>query len=102
MQRYMASFGNAQDQQMGGMDQAKLEINPKHPIIVALNKKVANNESDAVENAKLIYDLAAMTGGYSIADPAQFAKSVQKLLQDRIADEDAQASGGAAEVEVVE
>ena len=109
MQRYMQSFANQNEAvddvlSMGGdMDQSKLELNPKSPIILALKDKVARGEAGTAEDAKLVYDLAAMTGGYNIDDPAAFAKAVQALLTGKLGGDGGDADGGKAkEVEVVE
>ena len=56
-----------------------MEFNSKSPIVVALNN--GDLSSDAAEDvAELLFDVAALTGGYEIADAAAFAAKVTKLM----------------------
>ena len=67
---------------MGSMNQAILEINPKHPIVQDLEKMVqADKESPMTQNfAMLMYDVASMTGGYEVSDTGSFAQRVMSLM----------------------
>jgi heat shock protein beta len=85
MQRYMkaqtvASGGDAGS--LNAMNQAVLEINPKHPIVQDLEKMV-KSDKDSVETknfAMLMYDVASMTGGYEVSDTGAFAQRVMSLM----------------------
>lgn len=85
MQRYMRSQSVATGNTFGGlnnMNQAIMEINPTHPIVEQLDVMVkANKESDETKDfATLLYDVAAMTSGYEVENPANFAKRVMSLM----------------------
>ena len=100
MQRYMKaqSVASGGDGNLGAMNQAVLEINPKHPIIQDLELMVkGDKESQQTKNyASLIYDVASMTGGYEIEDSGDFAKRVMTLMTTK-ANQD-----GVQEADVVE
>ena len=91
MQRYMKaqSVASGGDGGLGSMNQAVLEINPKHPIIQDLQSMVRTDaESSETKNfAMLIYDVASMTGGYEVSDAGAFAKRVMSLMTSK-ADQD--------------
>lgn len=84
MQRYMKSQSVASggDGNLGAMNQAILEINPKHPIVQDLARMVKEDkENDNTTNyAMLMYDVACMTSGYEVDDSANFAKRVMTLM----------------------
>lgn len=84
MQRYMKaqSVASGGDGNLGEMNQAILEINPKHPIVQDLGKMVdADKDSEETKNfALLMYDVASMTSGYEVSDAGNFAKRVMSLM----------------------
>eukprot|EP00557_Chaetoceros_sp_GSL56_P005699 CAMPEP_0176499496 /NCGR_PEP_ID=MMETSP0200_2-20121128/12958_1 /TAXON_ID=947934 /ORGANISM="Chaetoceros sp., Strain GSL56" /LENGTH=765 /DNA_ID=CAMNT_0017897919 /DNA_START=60 /DNA_END=2357 /DNA_ORIENTATION=- len=84
MQRYMKaqSVASGGIGNLGSMNQAVLEINPKHPIVKDLEKMIEKDkESDETRTfAMLMYDVASMTGGYEVADAGAFAKRVMSLM----------------------
>ena len=84
MQRYMKaqSVAGGGDGNMGAMNQAILEINPKHPIVQDLEKMVrSDKDSTETKNfAMLMYDVASMTSGYEVSDAGDFAKRVMSLM----------------------
>lgn len=92
--------------------QAIMEINPDHPVVKSLQASF-NTQPDADstrQTAVLLYDIAALTGGYSIDDPNAFAQRVTGMLEDRIGADGAggvkdavvseSGSGGAKDAEV--
>lgn len=88
MQRYMraqsvASGGNGD---IPGMNKAVLEINPNHPIVQDLDRRVkADKESKSLEDkALLMYDVASMTSGYDVSDMRSFAARVMKMMGDSV------------------
>ena len=100
MQRYMkaqAVASGADESQMGGMNQAVLEINPSHPIIKDLNGMIKSaKDSKATEDfAMLMFDCASMTSGYDVKDVSGFAKRVMKIMSDGTVE------GGVSDAQVV-
>lgn len=81
-----------------------MEINVDHPVVKALLASF-DSEPDAdttKQTALLLYDIAALTGGYSIDDPNAFAQRVTGMLEDRIGAAGAGAEeGGVKDAEVV-
>jgi len=76
----------------GGMNQAVLEINPTHPIVKELQRKIESNEKDSSSTrdyAMLMYDVASMTGGYEVSDMGDFAKRVIGMMGGDVAVDDA-------------
>jgi len=84
MQRYMKaqSVASGGDGNLGAMNQAILEINPKHPIVQDLERMVrTDKESKETKNfAMLMYDVASMTSGYEVSDAGDFAQRVMTLM----------------------
>ncbi len=84
MQRYMKaqSVASGGDGNLGAMNQAILEINPKHPIVQDLERMVrTDRESKETKNyAMLMYDVASMTSGYEVSDAGDFAQRVMALM----------------------
>mmetsp|Transcript_10010 Transcript_10010/g.31823 ORF Transcript_10010/g.31823 Transcript_10010/m.31823 type:complete len:757 (-) Transcript_10010:169-2439(-) len=87
MQRYMKSqtTSSASDSAfaIGSRNQAILEINPSHPVIKQLkNAMETAPEADETEDMVLmLYETAALIGGYTIEDPGDFARRVTKLME---------------------
>merc|ERR1712039_981910 len=90
MQRYMKSqtTSSASDSAfaIGSRNQAILEINPQHNVIKQLKSAMETDaESDDTEDmVLLVYETAALIGGYSIEDPGDFAARVNKLMESQI------------------
>ena len=81
-----------------------MEINADHPVVKALKVNYETDpDADATkQTAFLLYDIAALTGGYTIDDPNAFAQRVTGMLQDRIgASEAGSDEGGVKDAEVV-
>jgi HSP90 family molecular chaperone len=93
MQRYMKSqtTSSASDSAfaIGSRNQAILEINPNHNVIKNLKNamETAPDSQSTEDIVMMIYETAALIGGYTIEDPGDFAKRVTKLME-------AQAFGG--------
>merc|ERR1711972_310140 len=87
MQRYMKSqtTSSASDSAfaIGSRNQAILEINPNHQVIMQLkNAMETDPESTETEDiVLLVYETAALIGGYTIEDPGDFAARVNKLME---------------------
>lgn len=95
MSPQMQKYYRAQSVQMGdddgsGIDaqfnQAILELNPGHPIVRSLQEKVAGapDDTETLELGKLVYDVAAVAGGYDVEDPGAFTARVVKLLAKQV------------------
>merc|ERR1712039_1008302 len=103
MQRYMKSqtTSSASDSAfaIGSRNQAILEINPQHAVINKLkNAMETAPDSDTTEDMiMMVYETAALIGGYSIEDPGEFAKRVTKLMENT----GGGSGGGVADAEVV-
>jgi len=97
MQRYMRAQAVAAggDGNVPGMNQAVLEVNPKHPIVKDLARKVQQDKEskELANSALLMYDVAAMTSGYDVRDMKGFAKRVMGLMGANVAGE-----GGSSDV----
>ena len=59
-----------------------LELNPRHPVVAALEKLLAQDAKHAKldEDAELLYDQALLTAGLPIADPLQFTRRISGLM----------------------
>merc|ERR1712187_80700 len=90
MQRYMKSqtTSSASDSAfaIGSRNQAIFEINPQHAVIKQIKTAMETDaESDDTEDmVLLVYETAALIGGYSIEDPGDFAARVNKLMESQI------------------
>merc|ERR1740116_630784 len=105
MQRYMKSqtTSSASDSAfaIGSRNQAILEINPQNSVI-KLMKNAMETAPDADETEDMVmmlYETAALIGGYTIEDPADFAKRVTRLMETM--DPGASGDAGHVDAEVV-
>ena len=57
-----------------------LEINPEHPIIIDLEKRLGADETAVEDYVHLLYDQALLREGSPIDDPAGFAQRMSKLM----------------------
>ena len=58
-----------------------LEINPAHPIIVALNERFEKNEHSVKDISWLLYEITLLSSGFTLDDPAVFTKRIHGLLK---------------------
>jgi len=96
MQRFMkaqaASSGGDMSGMMSGMS-ANLELNPQHPAVKKMKTIVEGSSEGGSDYARLLYEVAAISSGYEVQDPAAFAKRVVQLMAgDNEADEPPSAS----------
>lgn len=102
MQRYMkaqAVAAGADQSQLGGMNQAILEINPTHPIVLELDSRIKAGKMEEPETedfALLMYDVASMTSGYDVKDTGTFAKRVMKMMAGNVDVPDAEVSSSSS------
>lgn len=57
-----------------------LEINPDHAVVRHLKDLLQADEGAAREHVQLLYDAAALAGGYDVEAPREFAARVYRLL----------------------
>jgi molecular chaperone HtpG len=62
-----------------------LEVNPSHPIILALSRKAQANPADASieEWVEVLYDTALLAEGSPVRNPGVFAKKLTKMLENQ-------------------
>ena len=59
-----------------------LEVNTKHPLIAALNERLAKGDfAEADDFAELIYQSALISDGKQVDDPHAFAEKLAKVMQ---------------------
>jgi len=60
-----------------------MEFNSKHPIIIELKNKFEADENDAAvkDLVWMLFETSLLTSGFSLDDPAVFAKRIHKLIK---------------------
>jgi len=63
-----------------------LEINPRHPLIKELLRRVEDNAEDPVakEMAVMMYNTATLRSGYMLKDTVAFAKHIEDMMRDTL------------------
>merc|ERR1711964_383595 len=67
-----------------GLNQKKtLEINPRHPLIKELLRRVEDNPADktASDMAVMMYNTATLRSGYSLKDTVNFAQQIEAMMR---------------------
>ena len=65
------------------MSKKTLEVNPSHPIVAQLKKKIESNSSD--RNVKdliwLLFETALISSGFSHEDPSSFSGRIHRMIK---------------------
>merc|ERR1712139_735615 len=85
------------------MGSKTLELNPDHPVIFEIYKKVKADPDDASakETASLLTQAAIVASGYRLEDPTNVVASIQGLLMKK-SDADLNAKVSEVEIDVEE
>uniref|UniRef100_A0A7S1G8D1 Histidine kinase/HSP90-like ATPase domain-containing protein n=1 Tax=Bicosoecida sp. CB-2014 TaxID=1486930 RepID=A0A7S1G8D1_9STRA len=65
------------------MSKKSMEVNPTHPIVVALREKAEKDKSDKTvkDLIWLLYDTSLLTSGFSLEEPTRFAGRIHRLIK---------------------
>merc|ERR1711971_1374628 len=87
MQKIIQSQTHSKSQDMQRdyyLNQKKtLEINPRHPLIKELLRRMEDNPADPVakDTATMMYNTATLRSGYSLKDTVNFAQQIEAMIR---------------------
>merc|ERR1712211_59460 len=90
MQRIIQSQTHSKSQDMQRdyyLNQKKtLEVNPRHPLIKELLRRVEDNPEDKVakDMATMMFNTATLRSGFSLKDTVNFAESIEKMMRETL------------------
>jgi len=78
----LGTGGGANDPYKFMAQMKNMEINPQHPVMIELNKRVKENPADATAKsmAQLLYDTALLRSGYDIDHKSEFADRIFRMM----------------------
>merc|ERR1712038_2077518 len=87
MERIMRSQSyqkaNDPNQEYYGSQKKTLEINPRHPLVKELKKRVEADAEDPTSRdlGEILLETATLRGGYILPDTAAFAGRIERMLR---------------------
>jgi len=90
MQRIISSQTHSKTQDMQRdyyLTQKKaMEINPRHPLVKELLRRVEDNPGDAIakDMALMMYNTATLRSGYMLKDTNAFALNIEKMMRETL------------------
>jgi heat shock protein beta len=90
MERIMKSqaYAKAHDptQDFYANQKKTFEINPRHPVVKELLRRVESNKDDenALYTAQLLFDTATLRSGYVLQDQVGFAERIEQVLRKNV------------------
>ncbi|CAG9532525.1 unnamed protein product [Cercopithifilaria johnstoni] len=87
MERIMKSQAHAKSydptQEFYANQKKTFEINPRHPVIKELLRRVQSGKSDekATDTAMLLFETATLRSGFTLSDQVGFAERVEQILR---------------------
>merc|ERR1712066_388693 len=63
-----------------------LEINPRHPLIKELLRRVEDNPDDAIakDMALMMFNTATLRSGYMLRDTVSFSNHIESMMRDTL------------------
>ena len=78
-----------------------MEVNPQHPIVVAMRDKAEKDRGDKTvkDLIWLLYDTSLLTSGFTLDEPTTFASRIHRLIKLGLSIDDTEETtrGGGAE-----
>lgn len=90
MQRIITSQTHSKSQDMQReyyLNQKKaLEVNPRHPLIKELLRRVEDDPADPVakDMALMMYNTATLRSGYMLKDTVAFSQHIENMMRDTL------------------
>ena len=65
------------------MQKKTMEINPRHPLIKELQRRVSEDETDETTSdlARVLYETALLRSGYVLQDSGDFAGRIERMMR---------------------
>eukprot|EP01111_Echinosteliopsis_oligospora_P011097 TRINITY_DN3574_c0_g1_i1.p1 TRINITY_DN3574_c0_g1~~TRINITY_DN3574_c0_g1_i1.p1 ORF type:complete len:724 (-),score=213.49 TRINITY_DN3574_c0_g1_i1:14-2185(-) len=80
MERIMKAQALHNNRQTGYIPKKIMELNPRHPIVKELLKRVKTEDKSAIISANVLYETALLSSGYTIDDPSKFAAAIHQMM----------------------